>query len=178
MTADNAALLVIDMQVGLINIIYRGYDIVTRVAELLAKARENHIPIIYIQYDGKPDHFLAVQSPGWYIHPMISPMPGDCVIRKRTSNSFYQTNLLDCLQQKQIQHLVVTGCMTQFCIDSTCRHAINLNYDVTLVKDGHSTNDSDTLTAAQIIAHHNETLNNFGTDDHKILVKLAREIHF
>jgi nicotinamidase-related amidase len=54
--------------------------------------------------------------------------------------------------------LVVAGIQTEYCVDTTCRRAYSLGYDVTLVQDGHSTWDTPDLCAPQIIAHHNRTL--------------------
>jgi nicotinamidase-related amidase len=64
------------------------------------------------------------------------------------------------------------------CIDTTCRHATTLGYDVTLASDAHTTINSDILTAAQIVAHHNETLDDFGNDEHVIVLKASSEIAF
>jgi len=177
MTKD-MALLVIDGQVGLINVVYRGLDVITRVADLIASARAAGAPVIYLQHDGESGSRLEIGSPGWYIHPVITPAHGDCVIRKPAPDAFYQTHLNDCLRTKGIRHVVIAGCRTEICIDTTSRRALSLDYDVTLVKDAHSTLDSNTLTAAQIISHHNETLGDFGTNSHAIQVKLSSEIHF
>jgi nicotinamidase-related amidase len=54
------------------------------------------------------------------------------------------------------------GLQTELCVDTTVRRACTLGYRITLVADGHSTLDNGVLTAAQIIAHHNATLANFG----------------
>ena len=53
----------------------------------------------------------------------------------------------------------VAGMQTEFCIDTNCRAAFDLGYKVVLAKDGHTTFDTPVLSAAQIIAHHNRTLN-------------------
>ncbi|MGI9449161.1 MAG: isochorismatase family protein, partial [Geminicoccaceae bacterium] len=54
-----------------------------------------------------------------------------------------------------VDSLIVVGNQTEFCVDTTCRHACSHGYKVTLLKDAHSTWNSDYLTAQQIIAHHN-----------------------
>jgi nicotinamidase-related amidase len=74
--------------------------------------------------------------------------------------------------------LVIAGCKTQFCIDTTVRAATSRGYDVTLVADAHTTTDSDALTARQIIAHHNATLNDFGNDDHEVRLATAETVDF
>jgi nicotinamidase-related amidase len=68
--------------------------------------------------------------------------------------------------------------MTEYCVDTTCRRATSLGYDVTLAGDAHLTRDNEVLTAANIIAHHNSVLNDFGAGGHVVSVKLTDEIVF
>jgi nicotinamidase-related amidase len=68
--------------------------------------------------------------------------------------------------------------MTEYCVDTTCRRATSLGYDVTLAGDAHLTRDNGVLTAANIIAHHNFVLDDFGAGDHVITVKPADQIIF
>lgn len=73
---------------------------------------------------------------------------------------------------------MIAGCKTQFCIDTTCRRATTLGYDVILVGDAHTTWDTDILPAKTIIAYHNDILDDFGNDDHVVLTKPTVEITF
>jgi len=66
--------------------------------------------------------------------------------------------------------------MTEYCVDTTCRRATSLGYDVTLAGDAHLTRDNGVLIAANIIAHHNFVLDDFGAGDHVITVKPADQI--
>jgi nicotinamidase-related amidase len=68
--------------------------------------------------------------------------------------------------------------MTQFCVDTTCRRAVSLGYDVTLIADGHMTSDTDDLTFEQIIAHHNAVLDGFDAGAHAIELCRADQIAF
>jgi hypothetical protein len=63
-------------------------------------------------------------------------------------------------------------------VDTTCRRATSLGYDVTLVGDAHLTKDSEVLTAAEIIAHHNFVLDDFGAGDHVVGVQACRPDRF
>jgi nicotinamidase-related amidase len=72
----------------------------------------------------------------------------------------------------------VTGCRSDYCVDTTCRSAISHGYDVTLVSDAHSTINRTVLTADLIVAHHNATLNGFGPEERQIAVKPTSEIVF
>jgi nicotinamidase-related amidase len=109
---------------------------------------------------------------------MVAPHPDDLVLSKRASDAFYETPLHANLQSLRITHLVVTGAQTEFCVDATCRRAASLNYDVSLVADGHTTGDSELLTTAQIVAHHNHLVAPLAYPTHPISVQLAKEIRF
>ena len=176
----NIALLVIDVQVGIIEgfSAYRGREVLGEINKLLTKARAANLPIIYVQHDGEKEHPLEVGSEGWQIHPDIKPRGDDLIIRKRASDSFFETTLQRELEARGIKHLVVAGCMTEYCVDTTSRRAISMGYDVTLVSDAHTTVDNKLLTAAQIIAHHNALLDGFDAGPHAITVKPADEVTF
>ncbi len=93
---------------------------------MLTKARESNTPVIFIQHNGEDGGRLAVGSSGWEIHPAIAPVDGELLIGKYASDSFYETSLQDELNKRGIKHLVVVGCRTQFCVDTTCRSATSL----------------------------------------------------
>jgi nicotinamidase-related amidase len=80
------------------------------------------------------------------------------VVQKQTPDAFHETNLRRELESKGIKKLVMAGLQTEHCIDTTCRCAFSLGYDVILVKDAHSIWDSPRFTAQQIIEHHNYVL--------------------
>jgi nicotinamidase-related amidase len=176
----NAALVIIDVQVGIIDGLraYRGGEVLEQINRLLAKARASNMPVIYIQHDGEAGHPLEVGSPGWQIHPEIKPHEEDLIIRKRASDSFFETTLQHELKARSIKHLIVAGCMTEYCVDTTSRRAISLGYDVTLVSDAHTTVDNKILTGAQIIAHHNALLDGFDAGSRMITVTPADEVNF
>jgi nicotinamidase-related amidase len=177
--STQTALLVIDVQVGLITgPAYRGPEVLANIAALLARARAAGVAVIYMQHDGDEGSKLAPGAPGWAIHPSVIPLNGEIVIRKRASDSFYETTLQAELEARHIQHLVITGCRTEMCVDTTSRVAISRGYNVTLVADAHSTVDNELLSAAQIVAHHNVTLDDFGTDEHVVVIKKTDDVTF
>jgi nicotinamidase-related amidase len=113
---------------------------------------------IYVQNNGSEGEPDMPGTPGWQIHPAVTPETGDIVIQKRTPDSFHETNLQSELEARQIRRLIIAGMQTDMCIDATSRRAHELGYDVTLVKDAHSTFDGGGRTAAQIIAQYNDAL--------------------
>jgi nicotinamidase-related amidase len=176
----DTAFLIIDVQVGIIEGFhaYRGGEVLEQINKLLDKARASKTSIIYIQHDGEAGHPLAVGSEGWRIHPAIKPQHAEPIIRKRASDSFFETTLQRELETRGIKHLVISGCMTEYCVDTTARRAVSMGYDVTLVGDAHTTIDNNLLTAAQIIAHHNSLLEGFDAGSNTISVKRADEVIF
>ena len=175
------ALLVIDVQVGLIageDPAYHKDEVLENIAGLLAKARATHMPVVFMQHESDPGSLLEAGTAAWQIHPDVAPLGDELVLSKRASDSFYETVLQKELEARDVTHLVITGCKTEACVDTTSRVAVSRGYDVTLVQDAHSTTDSDVLTAEQIVAHHNDTLDDFGNDEHAIVLKRASEIEF
>jgi nicotinamidase-related amidase len=178
--STDTALVVIDVQVGLIEEAYHSNEVLTSINTLLNKARASNTPIVYIQHDGPQGHGLEVGTPAWEIHPAIAPLGGELIVHKRASDSFYATSLQRELEAHGIKNLVVVGGQTEYCIDTSVRRATTMGYNVTLVGDAHTTDDYDgaVLSAAKRIEYHNEVLDGFRTDKHVITVKSTREVTF
>ena len=172
------ALLIIDVQVGLVKLIPAEIraGVLSRIETLLSRARASGTPVIYIQHDGPRGHPLETHTKGWEIHPSIKPLDSESVVRKRESDSFFETTLQQELEKRGITRLIIAGGMTEYCVDTTCRRATSLGYDVKLARDAHLTRDNGVLTAANIIAHHNFVLDDFGAGDHVITVKPADQL--
>ena len=149
-----------------------GYfnDMVTRLAALKAAAATAGIKTILVQNDGPVEHRLATGTKGWKIVPELAPNAQDIVVHKESCDSFHQTDLLEQLTQLNASRLIIGGCMTQFCIDTTVRRAVSLGFNVALIADGHCTGDAGELRQDQIIAHHNQTLNGFSAADNSVEV--------
>ena len=168
------ALLVIDVQNGMFlesGPVYQAEALLENLQNLIENARRNHVPIFYIQHNEEKGT-LTNGSSHWEIHPSIKPQEEDFTIQKNTPDSFYQTELHTLLQEEEITHLVLAGIQTEICVDTTCRAAYSLGYELTLAEDAHSTWDSKELSARQIINHHNQVLRWFAD------IKETRKIIF
>lgn len=128
---------------------------------MISQARVVQVPVIYVQHNGQPGDPDEPGSPGWQIHDRISPQEGDIVIQKHTPDAFHDTPLESILNDNEINRLIVVGVQTENCISSTCHHARIAGYTITLIRDGHSTFDTEILNAEQIIAHYNDILGDF-----------------
>jgi len=161
MTDHHTALLLVDLQVGLLSgdeQVHDGDELVKRVSTLAERARAEHVPVLYVQDDdvGETD------SPEWAVDQRVAPADGEHRVRKTACDAFHETGLDELLRGEGVQHIVVAGVATEQCIDTTCRRAVTLGYDVTLLEDGHSTFDSAELAAPAVIAHHHRILDGFG----------------
>ena len=153
-----SALVVIDVQNEMFQVndpVYEGDRLLHNLKQLIAKARSGGIPVIYIQHN---DEGLKAGSEAWKINPEITPAMSDTVIQKTRPDSFYRTTLEEELKGQGIEHVILAGMQSELCVDTTCRRASSLGYDVTLVSDAHSTWNNSALTAQQIIDHVNATL--------------------
>ena len=82
----------------------------------------------------------------------------DHLFNKTRPSCFLGTDLAQQLAAAQIEELVIVGMKTQFCVDTTCRVAVELGFSVVLPEDGHTCMDTPALSAKAIIEHHNATL--------------------
>jgi nicotinamidase-related amidase len=171
------ALLVIDVQRGLIESFEDDWAaVLPTIAELVKRARQAQLPVIYVQHDGGPGHPLEIDSAGWQIHPSVAPTPADVIVHKRWSDAFAETALDHELRSRDVGHVVLTGAQTEYCVDATARRAASLGFDVTLVSDGHTTSASRQLSRAQIVAHHNRTLPGLAVVGPRITAQAAAEV--
>ena len=183
----STALVVIDIQRGILDIpgLARKREIdqaldqtVFRIGALLERARAARLAIVYVQHDGAPGHRLEPNTSGWPIRTEIAPLPGEPIIHKRACDAFFETRLQEELKARNVKRLVIAGCMTQYCIDTTVRRAVSLGFDVLLPADGHTTADTSNLRFEQIIAHHNALLDGFDAGEHEVQVSPSSEIKF
>jgi nicotinamidase-related amidase len=157
------ALLLIDLQRGmftsrLIPPVWGGEELLARVHDLLVRARSSGVPVIHVQHAGPPGHPLERGTEAWEVHPDVAPLKGERVVVKETPDAFHETDLHSHLLAERVKAIAVAGIQTELCVDTTCRRAFSLGYRVTLAADAHSTWDSESLRAPQIIQHHNRLL--------------------
>lgn len=150
------ALLVIDMQVGLFEGDPPRYDaegVIQRINRVAKAVRASGGMVVFIQHE---DHgALRRGTKGWKILPALERLESDPLIHKQACDSFYQTGLAEVLEKHGVNQLIMTGCATDFCVDTTVRAAASKDYEIVVVEDGHTTKDRPHLDAKSIIAHHN-----------------------
>lgn len=180
--SDGTALLVIDTQVAMFAdpafMPFASDAMIANIRGLIDRARESGVEVLYVRHDDTSYEPMSKGAPGWEIVPEISPNPGERVFDKRACDSFYATGLADHLAAIGVTHLVIAGMQTEMCIDTACRSALHRDFNVTLASDAHSTWDGESVTAEQIIAHHNRTLAGIPHPANRITVLPSAEIAF
>lgn len=159
--SDRSALLVIDMQAGLLHGPQLPADkptLLANVCRLIAAAHQQQVPVLFARHTGPAGSPIAEGSAPWQLAAELPRSAADRCFNKSRPSCFAGTALLAELKEAGVQRLVVVGMKTEYCVDTTCRAAADLGFAVVLVSDAHSTTDSGVLSAAQIIAHHNATL--------------------
>jgi nicotinamidase-related amidase len=154
------ALLIIDMQVGMFNEPKPRFDqdgVVERINSLSHWVRDTGGTVIFIQHDGPPGTPFAPGAPDWELLPTLSRDNADPVVHKSACDSFYETALVQVLADAGARDLLIAGCATEYCVDTTVRAAASRDYAVTVVSDGHTTADREHLDAGSIVRHHNVT---------------------
>jgi nicotinamidase-related amidase len=173
-----SALLIIDVQEAMCTGKWSAFDIdnvVDRINVLADKARSANVPVIFVQHE-ETDGPLQFGTDGWQLCARLTVQAEDLRIRKTGSDSFHRTELQSILQARGVDKLIVCGLQSEFCVDSTVRGALALGYPIVLVADGHSTFDNGVLSAAQISAHHNVTLENLGSYGPRVVATRAEEV--
>jgi nicotinamidase-related amidase len=151
----NVALLVVDVQNGVVEGTHERDAVVENIGRLVEKARREQVPVVWVQ---QSDERLARGSDDWRIVPELSPGDAEPLIEKNYSDSFEDTTLETVLSGLGAGRLVVVGAQTDECIRSTLHGAFVRGYDATLVSDAHTTEDQTEWGAPppdQVIAHTN-----------------------
>jgi nicotinamidase-related amidase len=151
----NTALLVVDVQNGVVEGAYARDSVVANTASLVEKARREAVPVVWVQHSNE---HLATGSDEWRIVAELAPSDAEPLVEKRYGDAFEDTNLETVLSDLGVGRLVIVGAQTDECIRSTLHGAFVRGYDATLVSDAHTTEDQTEWGApppAQVIAHTN-----------------------
>jgi nicotinamidase-related amidase len=151
----NTALLVIDVQNGVVAGAHERDAVVANVNTLVEKARQAQVPVVWVQHN---DSGLERETEDWQIVPELSRGDGEPLVEKSYGDSFEDTNLESVLSDLGVGRLVVAGAQTDMCIRSTLHGAFARGYDATLVSDAHTTEDLTEWgapTPDKVIAHTN-----------------------
>ena len=151
----NTALLVVDVQQGVVADAHARDEVVANITNLVDRARKSDVPVVWVQHN---DDGLARGSDEWRIVPELSPGESEPLVEKSYGDSFEDTTLESVLAELRVGRLIVAGAQTDACIRSTLHGAFVRGYDATLVSDAHTTEDLSQWGAPPpdlVIAHTN-----------------------
>jgi nicotinamidase-related amidase len=133
---NKKVLVIVDVQVGVIRNAWNSDQVVRNIVAAVDKARTNGVPVIWVQHS---DDELVLESPDWQLAPELIPLPGETRIRKNFNSAFEQTSLEEILAGEGCSHIILAGAATNWCIRATAYAALDRGYDMTLLKDAHTT---------------------------------------
>ena len=151
----NTALLVIDVQNGVMEGTHDRESVVANIATLVDKARTAGVDVVWVQHNSDN---LKRDTAEWQYVAELTRADGESVVHKQYPDSFEATDLEPVLAERGIGRLFVSGAQTDECIRSTLHGAITRGYDATLVADAHTTEDLSEWGAPTpdlVIAHTN-----------------------
>lgn len=172
----HTALLVIDVQVGVVADAYERDAVVANIATLVDRAREEGVQVVWVQHS---DENVTVGSKDWEYVPELHLWDGEPLVPKHYPDSFEDTSLEELLAAARVGRLVVAGASTDECIRSTLHGAFVRGYDVTLVGDAHTTSDLSEWGAPppeQVIAHTNLYWNHHTAPGRTAGVETAKDV--
>ena len=178
--ADGTALLIVDVQVGVMADAWEASRVINRIELAIQRAREANVPIVWIQHE---DDELVRDSPPWQLVSQLEPQPADLRIYKRFNSAFEATTLQEDLRALGAKHLVLAGAATNWCIRATAYGALDRDYDLTLLEDAHTTSsmelsDGVRIEAASVIAELNVAMRWLSYPGRKNSIATAAAVDF
>lgn len=150
---NKGILLVVDVQSGVLRDAWDAPRIITNVARAVERARASGVPVVWVQHS---DNDLPRGSAEWQWVPQLTPTNDERVIDKQFNSSFEQTTLDEELARLGATHIALAGAATNWCIRATAYGALDRGYDLTLIKDAHTTETMElkngtTIEAARLV---------------------------
>jgi len=174
------ALMVVDVQAGVMQECANAAQTIANVARTVERARAAQVPVIWVQHESDE---LKRDSDAWQWVPALVPAAGEARVYKQFNSSFEQTNTDELLEQAGVSHIVLAGAQSNWCIRATAYGALERGYDLTLVKDAHTTSDLDLgngtrIDAATIVRDLNVTMKWLQYPGRRNAVAAAEEVVF
>ncbi|WP_395706889.1 isochorismatase family protein [Casimicrobium huifangae] len=179
-SGDKMALMVVDVQAGVMQECANAAQTIANVARTVERARAAQVPVIWVQHESDE---LKRDSDAWQWVPALVPAAGEARVYKQFNSSFEQTNTDELLEQAGVSHIVLAGAQSNWCIRATAYGALERGYDLTLVKDAHTTSDLDLgngtrIDAATIVRDLNVTMKWLQYPGRRNAVAAAEEVVF
>ncbi len=149
---SKTVLLVVDVQQALIDASpVREDEFLLNLKMLIDAAHASGTEVVYVRHDSGPDDELEAGTDGWQLHRSLKPRANERIFDKKVNSAFNSTGLDEYLKGKSIGHIVLCGMQTEHCIDTTCKVAFELGYDVLIPSGGTTTYTNPFLTGEKLI---------------------------
>jgi nicotinamidase-related amidase len=150
---SRAALVVVDVQAGVMEGAWEAERVVSNVARAVERARSARVPVVWVQHS---DDELPRGSDAWQWVAELTPANGEPLVHKGYNSAFEDTELAEKLSRLGATHVVLAGAATNWCIRATAYGALDRGYDLTLISDAHTTetmelDDGTKIEASSII---------------------------
>lgn len=150
----NTILLVIDMQTGLLNRdVWNRAGLIDNINKLIDFFHEKDLPVVFARHTNAS--FSKKDTPDWQICDCIHTKAGDAIINKTKSSIFSEKEFNNYLEQNQISGIIVTGLVSNGCVQAACLDGLKHGLKVILAEDGHSTFHKE---QAAVVEQWNKTL--------------------
>jgi nicotinamidase-related amidase len=176
----NTALVVVDVQVGVMDGAWNAAHVIANVARAVERARAEGVPVIWVQHS---DDELTRGSAVWQWVPALVPGDDELRIYKLFNSSFEETDLDAALARRGVGHIVLAGAATNWCIRATAYGALDRGYDLTLVSDAHTTksmtlDDGYEIAAESVVRDLNVAMTWLSYPGRKCAAVTADEVRF
>ena len=173
------ALLVIDVQVGIMETAFEGPKKVELIAAIVDRARKAGVPVIWVQHN---EPGFERDSDGWQLSPELVPPPNEPHIHKNFRSSFESTELDEVLEKLGVGHVYLCGAESNHCVRFTTHSALDRGYDVTLIADAHTTTGFEwngiVVDAKAVIDEQNTNFGGFALPGRTMAVLASSELPF
>jgi nicotinamidase-related amidase len=149
----DTALLIMDVQGSIVErVVGDAEPLLGAIERAATAARANSLPVVYVRVAFRPgnpevnsnnrifaalsDQAFSEDAPGTQIHPAVAPRPGDIMVTKKRVSAFAGSDLDMVLRAQGVTQLVLTGIATSGVVLSTLRQAADMDYGLTVLRDG------------------------------------------
>lgn len=150
-------LLIVDAQNMITNeTLYCFEEFVSSVKSLIKCARENNIEIVYVRHDDGVGELLTKGTEGFEIYNEFKPISEEKIFDKTVNSAFNGTGLLDYLNSKGEQIIIIAGLQTDYCIDATIKCGFEHGFKMIVPAQANSTFDNKYMSAENSYKYYNE----------------------
>jgi biuret amidohydrolase len=166
-TPQRLALIVYDMQVGILHQLPHGVEVIRKVVDVLQAVRAAGVRVFFLRHMSLPKELAGVfqlrtamawqrvhtvsdvhpwflrDSPGFSLAPEMAPLPSEAIFDKITMSAFEGTPLNIALRDCTINSFIIVGVATEIGIEPTIRYGADLGYIPIVVTDACGAGDQE-----------------------------------